>query len=121
LSKTVKIVWTATCLLVLAVTIYGSKLPESRDNGLVMVLAMAVLCFPSAYVIAYAYSGISSLSPAGLLARGGESYIAFVITWLGFFAAGYVQWFVLLPMVIRNLRRRSGPSSSDTPIPPRSA
>jgi hypothetical protein len=37
---------------------------------------------------------------------GAPSSIAEFVVWLGFVAVGYLQWFILLPLIIERLRSR---------------
>src|SRR5262245_39197809 len=116
-----KIVWVGLALSILAGTIYKSALPENRDNVVVMTVLMIGLSFPSAYVVAYVLYGLGEFFPDAYFFRSGHSYAVFFFSWLFLFAAGYVQWLVVLPMVIRKLRRHFGRSTASAPTPPRSS
>lgn len=98
--------WVLLCFAVLAITIYGSGRPENRDNILVLTWAMFVLAFPSSVVLALIYSRLGNMLPdtPGLVA-----YVTFFLTWLAFFCLGYLQWFFLVPLLVRKFRlRREG-------------
>ena len=113
----VRTIWIVLSCAVLAVTVFGSGRPGSRDNILVMSVLMFAFSFPASYLVAViSYEG-SRMASDSLVQIAG-TYGIFLLTWLGFFIAGYVQWFVLLPMLSRGIRRHFR-RSRDTPVPPR--
>jgi hypothetical protein len=99
-----KTLWIGVCLAVLGITSYGSGRPENRDNILVLTWAMFVLAFPSSFLFVLVYARLGRMMPDKPALAG---YVTFFVTWLGFFFLGYLQWFVLVPSLIRRFRTRN--------------
>jgi len=99
-STVAKTLWITVSVIVLAVTIFDSAAPGNRDNDIVMIWLMLLLSFPSAYAAALAMYEMSRLSHGTLPGALGH-YPAFLANWLAFFIVGYLQWFVLVPALVR--------------------
>lgn len=115
-----RLFWFGLCVLVLVMTMYGGSSPENRDIDIVMVWLMLVLSFPSGYVVSVLYFAVALLSPRQEFPPVSNVYLGLLLTWLGFFVAGYLQWFVLVPAAIRKIRQRLHRSSAAPPAPPSS-
>lgn len=113
-QKIVKAGWItlSVIIIVFALSLVNPKLPRaSEEIGMVIAYPMAILSFPSCFVITYLYYGISyllnNLWPSGSINLGIiNSYFSGFILWLGFFIAGYLQWFKLLPFIIEKWQSR---------------
>lgn len=119
--KILRFAWLTLSVLVLAITLYEAELPGNRDNIIVMVWLMLVLSFPSGYLVSVLYAAVAMLAPGKEFPPVSDVYVGFVLTWLGFFVAGYVQWFVLLPAVVRKIRHRLGRVLATPPATPPSS
>ena len=95
------VTYMVACLAVLAFAIWGRDIP---DTDVVVAYAMLLLSFPSGYVVAAAFGAIASIlhSAFGIVVPGGIANTAPLI--IAFAAAGYAQWFILVPWVYRKLR-----------------
>lgn len=88
--------WFAACLAVLIVS-YVER--NTSEWGMAQFLLMMVLTFPAGYV--FAVLGFDPIDKL-LMAHGYQSgFIPLLIDWLLLGAAGYLQWFVLIPWLAR--------------------
>jgi hypothetical protein len=114
LLNTGKAIYLGLALYVLVLTLsHTDGSPEQHDYAQAMVMAMAVLSFPISLlvilgwiVLSIVLTAVDSLFPR-LSGLGASSRIVqwsiLKLFWLAFTAAGYYQWFRLIP---RWLRRR---------------
>ena len=79
--------------------IYLRTRANGADADIFPGYAMIALSFPSSLVDLYLHGWIEYLTNL----RGGTIWM-----WVELFILGYIQWFVLLPLVIRAVRRRVG-------------
>jgi hypothetical protein len=107
-SSVLKWFWLSCSIGVLLLTfaIFDGT-PATRDAEVVLLYGMLVLCFPVGQLVVVIFWLVGLLIettmhklviPAG--------YLTLVVEWLIFFAAGYVQWFVLLPWLWRKWKAR---------------
>lgn len=92
-----QIVWIAICLLALVEANQGYRGTSDWQVEEGLAFEMMVLSFPSSFLVAI---GLASTGAAlGLfgLALPASSRLEMTGTWFLFVAAGYVQWFVLVP------------------------
>ena len=104
--KNIRCVWAALCVTVLCITLRYADVVTGRDVDIFLVWAMMLLSFPSGWIIVVIYFAVSHVLCSGMnVMLSLESEIRFysylVLTWLAFFAAGYVQWFKVIPALIR--------------------
>jgi hypothetical protein len=111
-----KAVYLGLALYVLVLTLsHTDGSPESHDYAQAMVLAMAVLSFPVSILVILGWmflslvlTAIHSLLPSLVELRVPGRIISWSILtlfWLAFTAAGYYQWFRLIPRWLRRRRR----------------
>lgn len=84
-------------------------LPEMyRNEGILLVqIWLLALSFPCGFLWMLVGGGLVSILPSrfySLLASLDIFWI--VVTWLGLFACSYLQWFQLIPWIVRRLRQR---------------
>ena len=104
--RNAKGLWMMLAVAVLGITLYLG----GPDADIAMVWAMLLLGFPGSVLVTYCYAGIAFVwhtyiaGPQAL--EGGRGLFSLFVTvvWTGFFLVGYVQWFVLLPFVVRRWR-----------------
>jgi hypothetical protein len=89
--------WISLCVAVLVIYIHTRA--NGTDADIFPGYAMIVLSFPVSFVDLYLHGWIEYLTNL----RGGTIWM-----WVELFILGYIQWFVLLPLVIRAVRRRVG-------------
>jgi len=99
-----KIVWIVLAVAVLAVTVYFGE----RDADIVMIWAMLLLGFPGSLLVLFGYAETAFLWHtyiADPLVGGRGLFTLFVaVLWSALFLAGYAQWFLLLPFLVRRWR-----------------
>ena len=111
LTSVLKIVWILCSVTVLAVTISRYSPGPASDIGIFLVYGMLFLAFPVSIPVAGLLALIALLQArleVPLLDIIGSNYVGFLVMWLAFFVAGYVQWFVLLPCLWRKWKTRRG-------------
>jgi hypothetical protein len=105
-----KLVWFTACIgvLVYAFVVCG-LLTEPMLRGecfLLTGIMMALLSFPLGLLWWVFLSAVGyGLSLAGIEIP--ESISVHLIVWLGFVIVGYLQWFKLVPFLLRLFRRRA--------------
>jgi hypothetical protein len=105
-------IWLATCLIALlfAYKRYQGSSDWKLEEGL--AFEMMALSFPSSFLVVAAVI----LAGIGLrlfgLALPASSRPEMTATWLLFVAAGYVQWFVVVPRLLRRWREKYGKEQS---------
>lgn len=105
-----KSVWVAQCVLFLGACVHlelANTEPVSSDLRFLVLLIMGLASFPSSIPFGALRAGLDmAFSP---VVRSIEWWVSgFLIDWVVFFAAGYLQWFRLLPYLMK-LRRRHHP------------
>lgn len=104
LTKALKALWLLCCVFVLGVTLYRYVPNSGSDIGIFLVYGMLFLAFPVGLLIAAIFALLAMLQEnwgMPLLDLIGSNYVGFCVMWLAFFAAGYWQWFVLVPRLWR--------------------
>lgn len=107
--KLLKIAWFVLCILVLMVTVYFADVESGRDIDVFLIWSMMVLSFPASWVIILLYAGVTYLlySTFSVTLEADSDYMFYsylFLTWAAFFVVGYLQWFNLLPWLIRKYR-----------------
>jgi hypothetical protein len=88
-------VWIATAILILLVGVTAARAPD------IVVYAMSALAFPV---------GVVGLPLVGAVAGISGATVGTILIWLFAVVAGYVQWFVLLPRLVRPPRQKNEPT-----------
>jgi hypothetical protein len=104
LSRVLCILWLAACAALLVYTFLQRNTHEP-DIDLTFTLAMLALTFPIGFVLG-ALGGFMFLflyKALGIVVPGG--FLANAILWIFYVAAGYFQWFVLIPWLYRKARK----------------
>jgi hypothetical protein len=99
LALMVKWCWLACSIGVLFITLYiYDGTPTTRDAELIMFYGMLALCFPVGQLLAIVLGAIGYLAEVMMYKLAiPTSYPTIVIAWIVLFAAGYWQWFKLVP------------------------
>ena len=100
-GKIAAILYLVACLGVLGLAVAGR---EFRDTDIVVAYAMLLLSFPIGYVVAFLFAPVAIVleSAFGIVVPGG--LVNNVCAVIVFAAAGYAQWFVLVPWLYRKLK-----------------
>lgn len=105
--KALRIAYFGVGLLVLGVVLGSFAKYQQKDIGIVLGYCMVILSFPSGFVL-LAFLGfvLMPISDAlGLTLSFGYTYI--IVYWIAFLLVGYLQWFHLVPVIWRLIRRKS--------------
>ncbi len=94
--RTIRTTWVAVCVLLLIASLLTYNRTTNRDNDIFLYLAMMGLSFPAGYLVPVAYSFFP--------AHRYMPQLEMALLWMGWFVVGYVQWFVLVPRVVRFFR-----------------
>ncbi|MBK6289664.1 MAG: hypothetical protein IPJ33_01715 [Gammaproteobacteria bacterium] len=95
-----KAVWSMCCLAVLALTLWSYTPSSNSDIGIFLVGAMTALAFPLSLVVSGTITLLVMASErlsVPYLDVVESGYTGFVLLWMFYFAAGYWQWFWLVP------------------------
>ncbi len=106
LFKTSRALWVVLAVLVLVVVLRGFDGRPNSDIEEVLAWTMLPLGFPSSLLFPAAFAGYASAREA--LGQGPVvvTYLSLVVSWAVLFALGFIQWFVLVPALVRRLRAR---------------
>lgn len=103
-----RVVWLLIATVSLAFTlVIASQEVQSapKDASTVLTFIVLVLSFPAGLLAAL----IVSAMPAWL---GQANMVSLVFIWLLFVLLGYLQWFRLIPALLRNRREKQRPANS---------
>ena len=106
IHRALKWLWVLGAFLALLVSlaVYDGK-PNS-DADLLLGYAMLTLSFPLSLVLAAALSLLGHIAYATTGYVFTTSYASIAVSWLVFFIAGYMQWFLLMPWLWRKWKAR---------------
>lgn len=109
MTKILKVCWFSACIAVIAWGIFGcvreTNLTLRGECALVAGYVLALLNLPLSIV----WWVLLSAAGYGLSLVGvevGYSALFGAMVWLGFVVIGYLQWFKLVPWLIRKFRNR---------------
>ena len=113
LWQAIKVLWLIACVSVLVLTLLYHG-PKWRDAVIAEVILMTTLSFPIGYVVAYLTFGT-------LIGGNKATELQEILSyWSVLFVVGYLQWFVLVPALVRWLRKKFGNNSpSDISVVPK--
>ena len=99
-------IWVSACVVVLGITLYSYIGVIDSDAEVFMLGAMLVLCFPSCLLYALSFALIEAACETIFGKFIPNTLALIILNWLGFFMAGYVQWFIVLPWLVKKWRKR---------------
>lgn len=102
----VRVVWLALCFTALAYAHRGYQGTSDWKMEEGLAFDMIILSFPCSFLIPLALSLIGAILGFLGLALPESSRLEMTTTWFAFVMAGYAQWFILLPRLLR-LRKRT--------------
>jgi hypothetical protein len=109
LGPVLKALWLFACVLILALTLIYRG-PENRDSVEAEALIMMGLSFPSGWLFLVMLKLIEMLK---LFEWSGITELQSIfLVWVPLFVLGYLQWFVLVPAIVRWWRRKFGNGGS---------
>ena len=98
--------WAVCAFLVLLVALVMYDGTPNSDADLFLGYAMLALSLPIGLMLALVLTLLGQMTYAATGYVFTTSYFSILVTWLFFFAVGYVQWFVLLPLLWRKWKVR---------------
>lgn len=101
-----KVAWTVLCVIVLMATLYFFDGKPNSDADTLLAYGMLVLSFPMGLLVVLLLGAVGHLAYMVFGYVATVSYLSIIFSWSVMFAAGYLQWFVLLPSLLRRLRAR---------------
>ena len=101
-----RLFWIIACIAVLIITIFRySPLPKN-DVDVFMAWSMLILTFPAGYVCSF-LMGLFYEVYYRIFGQLANEYISTLVgIWLVLFAAGYWQWFYLLPSLVKRFKKQ---------------
>jgi hypothetical protein len=102
----VRLIWLATYLTALAFAYNGYQGPSDWKLEEGLAFEMMALSFPSSFLVVVAVILVGIGLGLFGLALPASSRPEMTATWLLFAAAGYVQWFVVVPRLLRRWREK---------------
>jgi hypothetical protein len=96
-----RIVWGGCCACILVGTLKAYDGTPTSDAEVVLIYGMLVLSFPAGLIVNYGMAGISELRNLAMGTYLQTSNTSILLGWVSYVAAGYWQWFVLVPWMYR--------------------
>lgn len=97
--RVIKYIWIFVTIFVLSVSLYVSCGDSSSDISGLFVVYMHVLTFPIGIIVQF-FQVILYLIGLGDISN---AYVSFTLQWFLFFSLGYLQWFVLVPLLYKKV------------------
>lgn len=98
----VKVCWFVACVMFLLNLFFKSDDFSNKEAIIAFVLSMKAVTFPIGHMIWAFFSYKSMVLPSAIISIKFELFIR----WVAFVAAGYFQWFYILPIFCALIRRR---------------
>ena len=105
----VRIAWLAICVMALVNAHKGYQGTSDWEMEEGLAFQMMVLSFPSSFLVAIGLALMGAILGLFGLALPSSSRLEMTATWILFVVAGYAQWFILLPMFLRQRNRSTKP------------
>lgn len=115
LLLTAKWGWIILSVLLLLITLALFDGSPKSDVDILLGYGLLILTFPIGLLLSIVdgFGGRAAFNLLGMTAT--TTYMSLATTWFVYTVAGYLQWFVLLPWVIRRLRAKSARRQSTLP------
>lgn len=98
--------WIGFGVVILGFALYRFDGQPNSDIAVFLGWAMLVHAFPVGLIVSLLFAGISYFLYNSFSVDVKVGYFYLLVVWLVFFAAGYLQWFKLLPSLIARFRRK---------------
>lgn len=95
----IKIAWLTLCLLVLITTLLNYDGKPNSDVDIFMIWGMLLLSFPFGFLAALALSLFSYIVFEFFEVVIATSIVSIIMIWSVYLMFGYVQWFIILPVL----------------------
>lgn len=110
IRRALKWLWVLGAFIALLVSLAAYDGKPNSDADMLLGYTMLTLTFPLGLVLAAALSLLGQIAYATTGYVFTTSYASIAVTWLVFFVAGYLQWFVLVPWLWRKWKGRQARS-----------
>jgi len=100
LSLTLRALWIAFAVVLLVLSLYLYDGQPNSDADELLVVGMLALCAPIGAAVATAIGVLLALAGVFFNFKMGTSYWSMVVEWTVLAAAGYWQWFIVLPRLL---------------------
>lgn len=91
---------------------WSDALPQYKNEALfISSILLYVVTLPASLAVQLIYTGLALVTPIDRLDAGTAFLTWMLMTWGPLTVAGYLQWFVLVPRLVRYWRGRSAASS----------
>jgi hypothetical protein len=104
--RIVKAAWIGIAVVALLITLYAFDGKPNSDIGVFLAWFTLVLAFPISWLVALLFTGVAIATEKFFSAVIPTSYVWLLVSWACFIAAGYWQWFMLLPWLWRKWKTR---------------
>jgi hypothetical protein len=104
MKNTVKVIWLATAIVILVLTIINYDGKPNSDIEEFLLWTMAAIGFPTSLLGGALILGVAYIWEKALTYSVTASLPWLVFEWLVFVVTGYVQWFYLLPKLWRRFK-----------------
>jgi len=85
------------------------------ESQVYLLIAMVILTLPLGIPWIYLFAGLLYVLQSVGINMSGETQVDVFLLWLGFVVIGYIQWFVIVPYLIRKIRERATTKDRATP------
>jgi hypothetical protein len=107
-----KVAWISIGVVALLIALFAFDGKPNSDIGIFLAWFTLVLAFPISWLVALLLTGVAIAGEKLFSAVIPTSYLSLSMSWLCFIAAGYWQWFVLLPWACRKWKTRRAPDAT---------
>ena len=117
----IRTLWIVACLIVLVWWLYSYGLKEDlsqvlkAESQIYLLIAMVILTLPLGIPWIYLFAGLLYVLESVGINMNGKMQADVFLLWLGFVVIGYIQWFVIVPYLIRKMRERAATKDRATP------
>jgi hypothetical protein len=102
--KYFKLAW---CLISVAILVYALTFregPNARERDIIVIYCMLAMSFPLGLVGSGVATALLLLADKLDFPNSVHPLRDTLLTWLLFFGFGYLQWFVLIPWVVKRVK-----------------
>ena len=117
----IRTLWIVVCMIVLVGWLYSYGFKEDlsqvlkSESQVYLLIAMVILTLPLGIPWIYLFAGLLYVLESVGINMSGKMQADVFLLWLGFVVIGYIQWFVIVPYLIRKIRERTTTKDRATP------
>ena len=101
IAKIIVFAWLSCCVIVLIYTLANMDNDKNKDLSIVFVYFMTALSFPSGVLVGFIWGAASEIKYYVFCQYFDDSGLILFTAWMMYLAFGYMQWFVLIPRLMR--------------------